>query len=280
MRRHNPGSIPTSNSSLASAALALALFCLPGQARAQAYHPIFDGKTFKGWHFQGGGSWRVVDGVIEGTHTLEGDFGHLVSDSSFGDFRLRYKWKLTSGGNSGLYFHAQEGGEGGMAGAQLEMDESFSGGIYSTATQPWGWIAQPKAEDAKKWYRPNDWNEAVLVMKGSRAYITMNGMPTVDVTSAKLGTTGHLAFQVHQGIVMTLLIKEVEMSEAPATTALGKQPESAFRRRTSESSVYSVLYSRGDAGETAYSVKGARIPTAKSPFFPDAIQVSHPEHGD
>ena len=187
---------------------------------AQAYHPMFDGKTLKGWHTQGGGAWRVTtDGLVEGTHTLDGDFGHLVSDSSFTDFRLHFQWKLTAGGNSGLYFHAQEGGEGGMAGAQVEMDESYSGGIYSTGTTPWGWIFQPKAEDAKKWYKPQDWNDVVVIVKGTHATVTENGFAATNTSSADLGKDGHFAFQVHRGIVMTLLIRSVEWSEVPGSTS-------------------------------------------------------------
>ena len=147
----------------------LAVFSLCDFSSAQDYHSIFDGKTLTGWHKQGGGAWRVTDGMIEGTHTLEGEFGHLVSDSTFSAYRLRYKWKLSTGGNSGLYFHGKEEGSAGIAGAQVEMDDAFPGGIYSTATDPWGWIAQPKSEDIKKWYKLGDWNETVLIVEGSKA---------------------------------------------------------------------------------------------------------------
>jgi hypothetical protein len=199
---------------------AVFLLCLWTLNSAQVYRPLFNGTSLKGWHPQGTGTWRVVDGMIEGTHTT-GTFGHLVSDSSFDNFRLRWKWKLSAGGNSGLYFHSQEGEpQAGLAGVQVEMDDSFSGGIYSTATNPWGWVAQPTAANAKTWTNIGDWNEVVLVVNGNRATITMNGIKATDTVTTKLGAPGHFGFQVHANIAMTLLVKDVEISEVPGTTGV------------------------------------------------------------
>lgn len=195
--------------------LAAALVC-----EAQTYRPLFDGKTLKGWHLQGAGSWKVVDGMLVGTHTKDGDHGHLVTDSAFTDFRLHFQWKLSPGGNSGLYFHARKGGAGGMIGAQLEMDETYSGGLYSTATDPWGFIYQTKAEDARKWYRPGDWNDVVLIVNGNRVTNVQNGFTTMNVTSEKLGAEGQFGFQLHAGLDMTLWLRNLEWSEVPGTTSV------------------------------------------------------------
>jgi hypothetical protein len=196
--------------------------------QAQTYKPLFDGKTLKGWHFQGAGSWKVLDGVIVGTHTKDGDHGHLVSDSSFTDFRLHFQWKLSSGGNSGLYFHGEKGGAGGMIGAQLEMDEAFSGGLYSTATNPWGFIYQTKAEDAGKWYRPGDWNDVVLVVDKNRVTNTQNGFITMDVTSPNLGAKGQFGFQLHATLDMTLWLRNIEWSDVPGSASM---PAGGKRKR-------------------------------------------------
>ncbi len=240
---------------------------------AQVYHSIFDGTTLKGWHPQGGGAWRVTNGMIEGTHTLEGEFGHLVSDSSFTHYRLRYKWKLSTGGNSGLYFHGQEGGTAGIAGAQVEMDDNFPGGIYSTATNPWGWIAQPKAEDIKKWYKLGDWNETVLIVEGSKASVAMNGIPTVESSSPDLGTFGHIAFQVHRGIVMTLWVKDVEMSEVPGTTTLAQDRisvENQFGKKYGQT--FGYLWRNN--GAEIFSANGVRL--SESGFSSQGNSVSKP----
>lgn len=161
-----------------------------------------------------------MDGVIVGTHTNDGDHGHLVTDSSFTDFRLRFQWKLSPGGNSGLYFHGGKGGAGGMIGAQLEMDETFSGGLYSTATHPWEFIYQTKAEDAKKWYRPGDWNDVVLIVDKNTVTNTQNGVTTMNVTSPNLGAKGQFGFQLHATLDMRLWLRNIEWSEVPGTTSL------------------------------------------------------------
>jgi hypothetical protein len=233
---------------------------------AQTYKPLFDGKTLKGWHFQGDGSWKVVDGLIVGTHVKAGDHGHLVTDSSFTDFRLHFQWKLSPGGNSGLYFHSQEGGAGGMIGAQLEMDEAFSGGLYSTATNPWGFIYQTSAEDAKKWYKPGDWNDVVLIVDKNTVSNKQNGMTTMNVTSPNLGANGKFGFQLHAGLDMTLSLRNLEWSEVPGPTSLdaGGDKERVGRGKTDRLILNGCGANRirlpdGFTRAEAYSLKGKRL---------------------
>jgi hypothetical protein len=126
-------------------------------------------------------------------------------------------------------------------------------------------LAQPKAADAKKWYRPGDWNETVLIMQGTRASITVNGIPTADLDSPKLGASGHFGFQVHQGIVMTLLIKDVEISADPGPTGI-----------LSASVPRSVSVSPSAIDSWFFSVNGAQ--TRKSSFRNSRIIVSAPYH--
>ncbi len=190
---------------------------------AQTYHSLFDGKTLQGWHIQGDGSWRVNNGMIEGSHLAQGNFGHLVTDSSFKNFRLHWVWKLSVGGNSGLYFHSQEGSDAGMIGAQVEMDESFSGGIYTTATTPWGWVSQPSADAARSWFLPGDWNDLILVVNGPRVSVMMNGKISSDVENPNLGTDGHFGIQNHANTEMTIWVKTIEISDVPGSTGLAQK---------------------------------------------------------
>lgn len=186
---------------------------------AQEFKPIFDGKTLKGWHLQGEGSWRVDSGVIIGTHTATGpDFGHLVSDSEYVDFTLRFKWKLVKG-NSGLYYHSAEGGEAGMIGPQVEMDGAYPGGIYTTNTNPWGWVVQPKVEDVKTWWKPNDWNLVTVAAVGKKVTVTYNGIKTAESSDARLPQKGRLGFQVHANQECDIRIKDVELA-LPVTVGL------------------------------------------------------------
>jgi hypothetical protein len=77
---------------------------------------IFDGKTTTGWRgynkpgFPEAG-WEVVDGTLHciGSGMGEaGNGGDLIYDKKVGNFELDLEWKISEGGNSGIFILAQE----------------------------------------------------------------------------------------------------------------------------------------------------------------------------
>ena len=77
---------------------------------------IFDGKTTTGWRgynkttFPEKG-WDVVDGTLHciGSGTGEaGNGGDIIYDRKLKDFELELEWKISEGGNSGIFILAQE----------------------------------------------------------------------------------------------------------------------------------------------------------------------------
>lgn len=83
---------------------------------------LFDGTTFKGWRGVGRhkvpeGHWIIEDGTIkkvpssnvplqEDGQPLQG--GDLMTESTFADFELRFAWKISPGGNSGIKYNVSE----------------------------------------------------------------------------------------------------------------------------------------------------------------------------
>jgi hypothetical protein len=105
---------------------------LTAQEKSEGWKLLFDGKTTKGWHRynspgQIGSKWKAENGVLtfEGrdkfTYLLEGrmvemggadaktDGGiDIVTDQSFVDFDLKLEWKISKGGNSGIFYTVME----------------------------------------------------------------------------------------------------------------------------------------------------------------------------
>lgn len=84
---------------------------------ADGYITLFDGKTFKGWRGYGKTEvpprWTIADGCITfaGTGTGEGqteEGGDLIFAHKFKDFQLEFEWKISEGGNSGVFYLARE----------------------------------------------------------------------------------------------------------------------------------------------------------------------------
>jgi hypothetical protein len=80
---------------------------------------LFDGKTMNGWldpakKDKPGTGWKVEDGTLA---TVQGALirEDLITAKSYDDFELKFDWKLTPGGNTGLKYRIQR---------ELLMDQS------------------------------------------------------------------------------------------------------------------------------------------------------------
>lgn len=78
---------------------------------------IFDGTSMDGWRGYDKttvpAAWTIEDGAlkINGTGAGEAgskDGGDLIYDKKFGNFELELEWKVSKGGNSGIFYLAQE----------------------------------------------------------------------------------------------------------------------------------------------------------------------------
>jgi hypothetical protein len=73
---------------------------------------LFDGKTFDGWHGYNtdsiSSSWSVEDGCIVFTPIKGKRGGNIVTDKEFTNFKLSLEWKISEGGNSGIFWGVRE----------------------------------------------------------------------------------------------------------------------------------------------------------------------------
>lgn len=82
----------------------------------EGYVSIFDGNSTTGWRGYGKPSfpekgWEVVDGMLHciGSGTGEaGSGGDIIYDKKFSNFELKLEWRISEGGNSGIFILGQE----------------------------------------------------------------------------------------------------------------------------------------------------------------------------
>ena len=78
---------------------------------------LFDGSTSEGWrgykkdHFPA--AWEIADGAIHMLGSGRGeagaaDGGDIIYDEVFQNFTLKLEWKISKGGNSGIFYLGQE----------------------------------------------------------------------------------------------------------------------------------------------------------------------------
>ena len=184
------------------------------------WRPLFNHEDLEGWEMMPGGEWRVEDGILVGTSPAsEERHGILVTDEEYDDFKLRVVYKANRG-NSGLYFRVEKVGEPyNVAGFQAEIDpEKDAGGLYETSGR--AWVVQPDPADVERWYKPNDWNEMVVVAKGKDVAVYVNGEKTAELQDDPGRRKGYIGVQLHGEQEMDIRFRDIEIIEDPETMEL------------------------------------------------------------
>jgi hypothetical protein len=99
------------------AAVDTTLNYLTAQEKAEGWILMFDGKTTTGWRgynkttFPDSG-WVVEDGTLRcigsGQGEAGGKGGDIIFDQKFTNFLLSLEWKISPGGNSGIFYLGEE----------------------------------------------------------------------------------------------------------------------------------------------------------------------------
>jgi len=185
----------------------------------KGFKSLFDGKTLKGWTGRKT-LWSVVDGVIVGQTTpetkLKGHNDFLYTDTEYGDFELRLKYKLTNH-NSGVQIRSKVQKDFRVTGYQADMAEKRYTGILYGEGIGRGIMADVDAKKMEKIVKKGQWNEWRIVCKGNVIQFWLNGTETIKFTETKAGspTKGVIAFQLHQGPPMKVEFKDIIIKELP-----------------------------------------------------------------
>lgn len=218
----------------------LALASSAALAAEAGFEPIFNGKDLDGWN----GNpklWSVKDGAITG-QTSAAD---PIKENTFliwtkgapADFELRFSYRIVAG-NSGVQYRSKVldsakwivGGyqadfEAGKTYSGILYEERMSRGIMAARGEKVVWNKEGKKEvvgkvgdsaEIQASIKPEDWNDYVIIAKGSHLQHFINGKQTVDVTDeteGKRADSGVLAFQVHAGPPMIVQFKDVRLKK-------------------------------------------------------------------
>ena len=83
----------------------------------EGYIVIFDGTSLNGWRGYGKENvparWTIEDGCLKFTGTgagesQSGDGGDIIFTKKFKNFEMKFDWKISKGGNSGVFYLARE----------------------------------------------------------------------------------------------------------------------------------------------------------------------------
>lgn len=126
-----------------------------------------------------GAAWRVMDGILHGS---EPRGSWLVSEKEYGDFILKFDFKLGERGNSGcgLRFPAQ--GDPAFDGLELQMvDPRYYPPEMSVPPEELTGSLYRAVAPTKQLLKPMEWNSYEAHLEGARVPVKLNGEQVLDV---------------------------------------------------------------------------------------------------
>jgi hypothetical protein len=166
--------------------------------RESEFIPLFNGEDLTGWTGNKEG-YAVEDGRIV-VHPDRGG-GNLYTEKEYGDFVLRFVFKLTPGANNGLGIRAPLEGDAAYAGMELQILDNtadkyrdlkpyqYHGSIYGVVPAERGHL-KPVGE----------WNEQEVIADGKRIAVKLNGAVILDADIDAAGTPQTMDGRDHPGL--------------------------------------------------------------------------------
>ncbi|MCP9767818.1 DUF1080 domain-containing protein [Lacihabitans sp. LS3-19] len=158
---------------------------------SEGWKLLFDGKTTEGWHLYNRGNtpsaWIVKDDeLLCNPDTFEVEHGDLLSNVTYENFDLKFDWKISEAGNSGVFINVQEAEQYPRAwttGPELQLLDNL--GIhkeYLNDTTHWaGCLYGFKSTLNAATYKPaGQWNDARILQENGKVSFWLNGVQTAE----------------------------------------------------------------------------------------------------
>ncbi len=165
-----------------AAALWLVVPALAGDKaadQAEGWQPLFDGKSLAGWRSYRKTSapqqgWIAEDGILKKLAKVRG--GDIVTERKFGDFDLRWEWRITKEGNNGLKYLVTEERPG-APGHEYQMldDDGHPDGKKGPIRQTASFYDVLPPTKARHLKPPGEWNSSRVLLLGRHVEHWLNG---------------------------------------------------------------------------------------------------------
>jgi hypothetical protein len=149
---------------------------------ASKFVKLFEGDKDKTWvgynQDKWPEGWELADGVL---HRKSGG-GDLQSIEEYGDFDLRFGWKVSEGGNSGVMYRvSREKGPAYETGPEYQIldNERHQDGKSPLTSSASLYALYAPSKDVVK--PAGQWNRGRIVLQGNRVRHFLNGEKVVDV---------------------------------------------------------------------------------------------------
>ena len=184
---------------------------------AEGWISLFDAKSLAGWRIRGRGAsaWRVEGGALASPRPSD----DIITTEAFEDFQLHIEFKVSPGGNSGVYLRGR---------VEVQVLDSYGkpdsgltdidcGGIYK--------LHRPRTNAAKP---AGEWNTFDITMVGQKVTVVLNGKtvvdgktcrPTASPLDSRAGEPGPIMLQAQHAAVWYRNIRLRRLKPEPGPVA-------------------------------------------------------------
>jgi Domain of Unknown Function (DUF1080) len=150
---------------------------------------LFDGKTLNGWHgYNKTGAitnWAIEDGALVCLGAApDAHGGDIVTNEAYENFELRWEWKMTKEGNSGVMYHVLEAAKYHApyeTGPEYQMIDDNNWPEKLEEWQKTGAdYAMNLANDKKKLKAIGEWNTSKIIFNKGHVEHWLNGNKIVE----------------------------------------------------------------------------------------------------
>ncbi len=164
------------------------ILCGSGSVSAleRGFKALFNGRDLTGWIYgsrqgqenKSGAGYQVANGVIYCTRE---DGGNLFTEKEYGDFVLRFEFRLESNSNNGIGIRAPLEGDAAYEGMEIQvLDDSGPAYRDLRPAQYHGSIYDVVAARRGSQKPVGQWNSEEITARGRRITVKLNGNIIVD----------------------------------------------------------------------------------------------------
>jgi hypothetical protein len=153
---------------------------LYAEEKEDGFVSLFNGKNLEGWVVKGKKEgWQVKDGIIRSEGAKGGDW--IRSAKEYGDYILKVDWKISKGGNSGVFIRIPDQGAPWQTGYEVQIsnaprdDKHCTGALYGYAA------VKPRPDESA-----DKWHTFEIHCVGPKIKVVSDGVTIVDVDQTKL----------------------------------------------------------------------------------------------
>ncbi len=180
------------------------------QAATELVSPLT--ADLRGWHVEGARDcWTWQDGMIVGKSNAKKSGSILWTDAVVQDFVFSCEYKLTDGGDSGVFL--REENEQIQLGVSRSLNVDMSGAPYIASKKGY----PVAAVGVGRLLKNNDWNHLEITVRGSHYWVKLNDKQVLDFVSDRqpLKTSGSVGLQLHPGVEMEVRFRQLSLKPLP-----------------------------------------------------------------